>query len=74
LVSRIVAMGGGGFGQTGQLTPLDRYLIRLTGKERPRVCFLGTALGDPDRHAANFYRAYAPASEAGATHPAHATP
>lgn len=64
MVSRIVAMGGGGFGQTGQLTPLDRYVMALTGNARPRVCFLGTALGDPDRYAANFYRAFAPVSEA----------
>ncbi len=64
MVSRIVALGGGGFGNADGLTPLDRYLLALTGKARPRVCFLGTALGDPERYAAAFYRAYAPVSEA----------
>ena len=56
----IVAVGGGGFSDSGTLTPLDQYLLHLTGRERPRVCFIGTASGDSDRYAAMFYRAYAP--------------
>lgn len=61
---QIVAIGGGGFSNTGRLTPLDRHLLDLTGKARPRVCFLGTASGDAERYAANFYRSYAPAADA----------
>lgn len=64
MASHIVALGGGGFSDAGALTPLDRYLLDLTGKERPRVCFLGTASGDPDRYAAKFFRAYAPVAVA----------
>jgi dipeptidase E len=60
----IVAIGGGGFSDEERLTPLDRYLLELTGKRRPRVCFLGTASGDSDRYAAKFYRAYAPVAQA----------
>src|SRR5690349_23659075 len=60
----IVAIGGGGFSDHEVITPLDRYLLSLTGIERPRVCFLGTASGDSDRYAAKFYRAYAPVAEA----------
>lgn len=60
MTSHIVAIGGGGFSDHEQLTPIDRYLLHLTGKERPRVCFIGTASGDSERYAAKFYRAYAP--------------
>ncbi|HEY7023368.1 MAG TPA: peptidase E [Candidatus Limnocylindrales bacterium] len=64
MASHIVAIGGGGFSDQEELTPLDRYLIELTGKARPRVCFIGTASGDSERYAANFYRAYAPVAVA----------
>jgi len=62
--AQIVAIGGGGFSDAERLTPLDRYLIELTGKDRPRVCFLGTASGDAERYAAKFYRAYAGVAQA----------
>ena len=45
------------------MTSLDRYILDLTGKQRPRVCFIGTASGDADRYAAKFFRAYAPVSQ-----------
>ncbi len=61
---QIVAIGGGGFSDAEELAPLDRYLLELTGKERPRVCFIGTASGDSERYAARFYRAYAPVAQA----------
>jgi hypothetical protein len=32
---QIVAIGGGGFTDAGALTPLDRYLLDLTGRARP---------------------------------------
>jgi peptidase E len=56
----IVAIGGGDFIDDGRFgavpSPLIRYAFDLTGQDRPRVCFLGTAYGDaPDRIA----RAYA---------------
>ena len=36
----------------------------MTGKPRPRVCFIGTASGDAERYASKFFRAYAPVSDA----------
>jgi dipeptidase E len=60
---QIVAIGGGGFTDAGALTPLDRYLLDLTGRARPRVCFLGTASGDSEGYIARFYRAYARKSD-----------
>jgi peptidase E len=58
-----MAMGGGGF------TPLlDDHILALarsaSGRDRPRVCFVGTASGDSPAYIANFYDAYARRSEA----------
>jgi len=39
---------------------LDDYVLALTGKERPRVCFLPTASGDADHYIVRFYRAFDP--------------
>lgn len=36
----IVAMGGGGFSMEPDNPLLDDYVLSLTEKERPRVCFL----------------------------------
>ena len=33
----IVAIGGGGLGVTPENAAIDRYLLDLAGKERPRV-------------------------------------
>ena len=64
VAGQIVAIGGGGFSDAERLTPLDHFLLELTGKERPRVCFLGTASGDAERYAAKFFRAYAGVAQA----------
>jgi peptidase E len=59
----IVAIGGGGFIPTDRhgltLSPLLRYALDLTGQDRPRVCFLATALGDAADTIARFYAAFA---------------
>jgi dipeptidase E len=38
---QILAIGGGG----GQ--PMMKYFLAMTGKEKPRVCYMATATGDP---------------------------
>jgi dipeptidase E len=38
---------------------LDDYVLGLTGKPRPRVCFLPTASGDADHYVVRFYRQFA---------------
>lgn len=58
---RIVAIGGGGIGQPGrkaETTAIDREIVRLTGKARPRVLFVPTASGDDPGYAASFRRHY----------------
>jgi dipeptidase E len=55
---QIVAFGGGGFSMERDNTLLDDYVLSLTGRERPRVCFLPTASGDADHYIVRFYRAF----------------
>ena len=35
---------------------LDRYVLELTGRKRPKVCFLPSASGDADHYIVRFYR------------------
>ena len=39
---------------------LDDYVLRQTGVERPKVCFVPTASGDADHYVVRFYRAFSP--------------
>jgi peptidase E len=51
VTEQIVAMGGSG----ERAGPLVRFFLGLTGRERPRVCFLPTAVGDSDAGITLFY-------------------
>lgn len=37
---------------------LDDYLLGLTGKAHPKICFIPTASGDADHYLVRFYRAF----------------
>jgi dipeptidase E len=39
-------------------SPIDRYVLRLTGQEKPRICFIGTPSGDLPEHVSKFYAAF----------------
>ena len=56
----IVAMGGGGFSDEPGNPLLDDFVLGLTGKSRPRVCFVPTASGDSDGYVKRFYDAFPP--------------
>ncbi|MFP5417405.1 MAG: Type 1 glutamine amidotransferase-like domain-containing protein [Actinomycetes bacterium] len=60
MTAHIVAMGGGGFAtsQLGAPTNLDRYLVELTGKTSPLVCFVPTASADDPHYINKFLVAY----------------
>jgi dipeptidase E len=49
----VFAIGGGGFSPV-----LDQYALNLTGKAKPKVCFLPTASGDADPYIENFHRSF----------------
>jgi dipeptidase E len=54
----IFAMGGGGFTSEPSNPLLDEYVLTLADVPCPRICFLPTASGDPERHLAAFYAAF----------------
>lgn len=60
MTTHIVTMGGGGFSMTdnGAPTNLDRYLVELTGKRSPMVCFAPTASADDASYIRRFLTAY----------------
>jgi dipeptidase E len=57
-MKRILALGGGGFLMENRHSPIDQYILRLTGKARPRVCFVATPSGDLPETIDRFYEAY----------------
>lgn len=61
-LQQIVAFGGGGFSMESGNPLLDDYVLSLTGKERPKVCFVPTASGDADHYVVRFYRAFSAAN------------
>ena len=54
----IVAIGGGGLRCDPGDTALRQYLLDLSGRPRPKVCFLGTASGDDLDYAAQVAAAF----------------
>ena len=59
----IVGLGGGG-DTPEQTSLLYRYVVELTGKERPRMLFVPTATGDENESVVMFYERFARTSEA----------
>ena len=55
---RILAMGGGGFTMDDPSHALDAFVLSLTGKSVPKVCFLPTASGDPRDQVTRFYERF----------------
>ena len=55
---QIVAIGGGGFGRSIGNLKIEKYIINLSKKENPKICFIPTATGDDNAYKVNFYRAF----------------
>lgn len=55
---RILAIGGGGFMMEDELSPIDKHIVGLTGKARPRICYLATPSGDLPVHLDKFHATY----------------
>ena len=51
----IVAIGGGGFGRTVKDLRIEEYILSLSNKEKPNICFIPTATGDNDSYKVNYY-------------------
>lgn len=57
-MSKIFAMGGGGFAMEPDNPLLDEYILSLANKANPKICFIGTASGDSEVYRDKFYAAY----------------
>ena len=53
----ILALGGGGIASVPYNALLDDFILGLSGKRRPRICFLATASGDAEVYIQRFYKA-----------------
>ncbi len=51
---QIIALGGGGE-TVGQTARLNDYIVRASGVERPKVCFVPAAVGDASEDIACFF-------------------
>ena len=58
----VVALGGGGF-LSGPDRVLDDFVLSLAAVDRPRVCFVGTASGDPVDNEERFRDAFTDRAE-----------
>jgi peptidase E len=56
--SHIVAIGGASFRAGPENLAADRYILELTGRSRPAVCFIPTASAEPADTIASFYDVY----------------
>ena len=54
----IIAIGGGGFGRDISSCLIEKYILNLSDKEFPRICFLPTATGDNDSYIVRFYSVF----------------
>ncbi|MDQ6778478.1 MAG: peptidase E [Actinomycetota bacterium] len=54
----VLAMGGGGFTMYERAPALDRFVLALTKKPCPKVCFIPTASGDPREQVTRFYERF----------------
>ena len=54
----VLAMGGGGFTSKPENLKLDEYLLSLSNKKNPKVCFIPTASGDDESYRRRFYSSY----------------
>jgi dipeptidase E len=55
----IVATGGAGFSVESETLPLERYILGLSGKQDPTICFLPQASGESLEYVVRFYSACA---------------
>jgi peptidase E len=56
--SHIIALGGGGFSNSGTITKFDEYILSVSKKTKPKVLFIPTASGDAQSYLDKFYSAY----------------
>jgi len=58
MIGTVLVLGGGGFSVLDESSAIDDYLLQLTGKDDPKVCFVPTASGDADPYIERFFAAF----------------
>lgn len=61
---RILAIGGSSVLPASNDWPLHQFLLDLSGRDRPRICFVGAASGEDASYRAGFYATFARHAEA----------
>jgi aminopeptidase N len=54
----IIAIGGGGFGRNPNHKKIEKYILELTGKEKPNVVFFPTASAENQAYIIQFYKCF----------------
>ncbi len=60
MTEKHIIAGSGGFIYTDwqlRVGPMLQYALKVSGKERPKICLIATAKGDDKSYIANFYNA-----------------
>ena len=60
MLKHVLAIGGGGFGRDLSSSLIEKYILSLSDKDFPRICFLPTASGDNDGYIVRFYSVFKP--------------
>lgn len=68
MLRHIVALGGGGFSEEPDNLQLDEYVLALSGKSKPRICFLPTASGDAEPYIRKFHWIFKKLTRGGQSH------
>jgi len=55
LQKHIIAIGGGGFARNNSSYLIEKYILKISKKDWPKICFLPTATGDSDNYIVRFY-------------------
>ncbi len=55
---QILAIGGGGFARDSSNYLIEKYLLSLSSKPLPEICFIPTATGDNDSYIVRFYSTF----------------
>tara|TARA_Y100001968_G_C19350142_1_gene714199 strand:- start:603 stop:1295 length:693 start_codon:yes stop_codon:yes gene_type:complete len=54
----IIAIGGGGFGRSVSSFLIEKYILNISNKNCPKICFIPTATGDDDSYIVRFYSVF----------------
>jgi len=58
LKKHVIAIGGGGFGRNNSSYLIEKYILNISEKIYPKICFLPTATGDNDSYIVRFYSVF----------------